>query len=71
MSGLVQPVFIFLPVEEAEPKADGGVVDPVCGRVLRPGAMAGRVLHAGRFHYLCSLGCIERFASSPKEYDLR
>lgn len=67
-SDAVRPIFIFLPVEESTPDADGLMVDPVCGRALPPGAVAGRLLHGGKHHYFCSLGCAEQFASEPSEY---
>jgi Cu+-exporting ATPase len=67
----VRPIFIFLPVEESPPDADGLVVDPVCGRALPPGAIAGRLLHGGKQHYFCSLGCAEQFAAGPSNYSSR
>ena len=62
---------LHLPAGRARPSAtgDGLVVDPVCGRALLTGAVAGRLLHGGRHHYFCSLGCAERFAAEPRGFD--
>ena len=65
------PVFIFLPVEEGVRDEQGLAVDPVCGRALAPGQVAGRLLHGGRHHYFCSLACAEKFASEPTDFDTR
>ena len=65
-----QPVFIFLPVRAPE-HDEGGRVDPVCGRALAGGEIAGRLLHDGRHHYFCSLKCAERFAASVPEPEMR
>jgi len=67
---MAHPVFIFLPVMESSPDDDGGaLVDPVCGRGLWHGAIAGRLVHDGRHHYFCSLSCAARFASDARERD--
>jgi P-type Cu+ transporter len=64
------PVFIFLPVAEAGPVDQGVYVDPVCGRPLSGGTIAGRLLHRGSHHYFCSLSCAQRFAADPEEFSL-
>lgn len=68
---ITQPVFIFLPVRGSARDEDERVVDPVCGRVLAGGEIAGQLLHDGRQHYFCSLKCAERFAASVREPDMR
>jgi YHS domain-containing protein len=71
LEGTAQPVFIFLPVEETSRDEAGQIVDPVCGRSLAEGQIAGRLLHGGRHHYFCSLKCAERFAISVREPEMR
>ena len=66
-----QPVFIFLPVHGPDGDHDGRVVDPVCGRSLAGGTVAGRLLHNGRQHYFCSLECTEHFAASVRTPEMR
>jgi YHS domain-containing protein len=66
-----QPVFIFLPVRGPARDEEERVVDPVCGRALGGGEVAGRLLYDGRDHYFCSLACAERFAASAREPDMR
>lgn len=61
-----QPVFVFLPMTRTEPDVHGVVVDPVCGRTLSDGEVAGRLLHNGQSHYFCSLRCVEQFASDAR-----
>jgi YHS domain-containing protein len=63
------PVFIFLPVNEAERDQLGLAVDPICGRALAEGRIAGRLLHDGRHHYFCSLACAEDFVASIRDRD--
>jgi YHS domain-containing protein len=63
---IAQPVFIFLPMRGSACDAGEPVVDPVCGRALAGGEITGRLLHAGRDHYFCSLECAERFAASTR-----
>ena len=65
---VAKPVFIFLPIGR-DPDENDVVVDPVCGRALHRDQIAGRLLHAGRHHYFCSLGCAEQFASSVRELE--
>jgi len=67
MPGRAAPVFIFLPVDRAEPDRTGRAVDPVCGRALGDDEIAGRLLYRGRHHYFCSLECAEQFAASVRE----
>ena len=66
-SNIVNPIFVFLPVH-SDPGPEEVRVDPVCGRAIERDAIAGRLLHAGRHHYFCSLPCAESFASDPAEY---
>jgi len=70
---VAEPVFIFLPLADPSPDrdTDGPVIDPVCGRALRDEAIAGRLLHEGRYHYFCALRCAEQFASEAGELDSR
>jgi len=65
-----QPVFIFLPVPDAD-REDSVVVDPVCGRSLTAEQIAGQLMYDGRDHYFCSLKCAERFAASAREPGVR
>lgn len=65
------PVFIFLPINGSERDGVGLAVDPICGRALADGQIAGRLLHSGRNHYFCSLGCAEHFAASVREPETR
>ena len=71
LDSAAQPVFIFLPVTQSERDGDGPVVDPICGRALSDGEIAGRLLRNGRHHYFCSLGCVEQFAAEVREFDAR
>jgi YHS domain-containing protein len=64
------PVFIFLPVKPNGDEA-GPVIDPVCGRALAEGQIAGRLLHGGRNNYFCSLACAEHFAVSVREPEVQ
>ena len=64
---MAPPIFIFLPVSGSERDGVGLAVDPICGRALADGRIAGRLLHGGRHHYFCSLECAERFAASARE----
>ena len=68
---MARPVLIFLPIEEGMTDAEGVAVDPVCGRTVGDGTIAGRLLHDGRQHYFCSLACAKRFAADPKEFATR
>ena len=70
-AGGADPVFIFLPVEKRRRGGSGTAVDPVCGRSLLPGSVAGRLLHGGVEHEFCSLECARAFATHPEEYDAR
>ena len=67
-SGGAQPVFIFFPVERRSSPRPGPVIDPVCGRVINPDMVAGRLLHGGVEHEFCSLECARAFANGPEEY---
>ena len=68
---MAQPVFIFLPVPGPEGDEGGLVVDPVCGRSVAGGKIAGWLVHDDRRHHFCSLECAERFAASIREPEMR
>ncbi len=42
--------------------------DPVCGMTVEPARAAGRIDHQGSTYYFCSLGCREKFKTSPDPY---
>jgi YHS domain-containing protein len=71
LENVTPPVFIFLPVNGIEPDSVSRAVDPICGRALADGQIAGRLRHAGRDHYFCSLECAEHFAVSARDPEMR
>lgn len=68
MGEILSPVFVFLPVRETAIADEVSAVDPVCGRAVGEGRIAGRLLYNGKQHYFCSLDCAQRFARSPGEF---
>ena len=69
--GTAEPVFIFLPMGGQSRDENRTVVDPVCGRSVAGGRIAGWLLYDDRRHYFCSLGCAERFTASIREPERR
>jgi YHS domain-containing protein len=63
-----EPVFVFLPVTDGEQTAKGLAIDPVCGRALEPGCVAGRLIYGGIEERFCSLDCASRFAAKPDDF---
>ncbi len=44
------------------------VKDPVCGMDVVPVTAKHKLEHAGRAHFFCSAGCLEKFRSHPNQY---
>jgi P-type Cu+ transporter len=42
--------------------------DPVCGMIVDPEKARGKVEHAGKTYYFCSIGCAERFSREPEKF---
>jgi Cu+-exporting ATPase len=53
-----------LPVMQGAPKHK----DPVCGMTVDPSKAAGKVEHAGKTYYFCSMRCAERFSKEPAKF---
>ncbi|MBI5941954.1 MAG: heavy metal translocating P-type ATPase, partial [Caulobacterales bacterium] len=51
-----------------EPKADNGVLDPVCGMTVHPDATTHHATHAGADYHFCSAGCRTKFLAEPEKY---
>lgn len=39
----------------------GVEIDPICGMTVNPATVAGSFNHAGKTHYFCSAGCLQKF----------
>ncbi len=39
----------------------GSEIDPICGMTVNPATAAGSFNHAGKMHYFCSAGCLQKF----------
>ncbi|MGB7848189.1 MAG: heavy metal translocating P-type ATPase [Candidatus Acidiferrum sp.] len=53
-----------LPILPSAPKEK----DPVCGMMVDPQKPAGKVEHAGKTYYFCSVRCAERFQKEPEKF---
>jgi len=53
-----------LPILASAPKEK----DPVCGMMVDPQKAAGKVEHAGRTYFFCSVRCAERFQREPEKF---
>jgi len=53
-----------LPVLQGAPRHK----DPVCGMTVDPGTAAGKVEHAGKTYYFCSMRCTGRFSKEPAKF---
>ena len=62
------PVVVYMQVRDAPSSEQGQAVDPVCGRELEAGFIAGRLIHRGVEYGFCSLGCARIFAARPAEF---
>ena len=41
-------------------------VDPICGMTVNPATAAGSFNHAGKTHYFCSAGCLQKFIAQSQ-----
>lgn len=56
---------------ELHPVPDSGAIDPVCRMRVERRHAAGRLGHAGRDYWFCSLECVASFAASPERFAAR
>ncbi|MBI2214793.1 MAG: YHS domain-containing protein [Acidobacteria bacterium] len=61
-----EPVTVFRLIGKDEEALR--VVDPVCRMHVDPVHAPARLVLGGKTVYFCSLGCVERYARSPKHY---
>jgi adenylate cyclase len=55
-------------VREPDRPAEKRPVDPVCRMIVGAEHAAGRLRHADRDYYFCSLECVRAFAADPTRY---
>ena len=64
LHNIAEPVELF--DVELCPLPDNGAIDPVCRMRVDRRRAAGRLVHAGRDYWFCSLRCVASFAASPE-----
>jgi len=64
IAAAAKPALASLPIFAPEPR----VKDPVCGMMVDPQKAAGKVEHARKTYFFCSLRCKERFEKEPERF---
>lgn len=49
-------------------RAEGGVIDPVCGMTVDPHTAQHRADYHGHTYYFCNPGCRTKFVANPEKY---
>ena len=65
-SPVIQPEKLPSHTEMREDKS-GSEIDPICGMTVNPATAAGSFNHAGKTHYFCSAGCLQKFIAQTQD----
>ena len=66
LRNIAEPVELF--DVELHPLPDSGAIDPVCRMRVERRHAAGRLTHAGRDYWFCSMACVTSFAAAPERF---
>jgi adenylate cyclase len=68
LRNIAEPVMIYRALLEGPRSSADLPIDPVCRMAVDPSSAVGVLRHAGTDFHLCSLDCVQAFASDPDRY---